>query len=367
MRFTRHSAAAAVMSGVAVASLVLPAAVAHGAATQSAVGPTTTSPAAAAAGYLARQLTGKGHDHYTGSYVSNGKTIVYANDGETADGVLSMDAAGVAQTAATRATTWLEKDVGNYIVGIPTDYPGGAAKLLLVAEAQHVNPTQFGGVNLITAITDSEGAGGAATGEYQQNPGFSGSSYIVSQALPIIALAGTTYATAEPDAHAVTFLANQQCADGGYQSEIRATPGTTACGLEDVDSTGYAIQALIAGGDRADAATALTWLVAAEHANGSFGSPGNANSTALAVEALIAGHRSVTKPRAYLLRLQVGCAGAPATRGAVKFSAGKYSSSALLATSQAGAALAGKPLAWIDKVGARPAAPVLLCAKKRTK
>jgi len=39
----------------------------------------------------------------------------------------------------------------------------------------------------------------------------------------------------------------------------------------------------------------------------------------------------------------------------------KYDGSALLATSQAGAALARKPLAWIDRAGARHAAPVLAC------
>jgi A-macroglobulin TED domain len=366
VRFIRHTTAIAVSSGVAVASLALPLSAAQGAAAPTAAAPTATSAAGPAAGYLARRLGGKNRDHYTASYVSGGKTHTYVNYGQTADAVLSMDAAGVAQAAAARATAFLEKEGAGYVVGSPTDYPGAAAKLLLVASAQHVNPTRFGSLNLVTAITDSEGAGDAATGEYQQNPGFPGSSsYIVSQALPIIALSATTYGVGQPDADAVAFLADQQCADGGFQSVIRDTPGTTACGSEDIDSTGYAIQALIAGGDRAAAATALTWLTKQEHANGSFGAPGNANSTALAVQALVLGHRGVSKPGAFLAKLQVGCAGTPASRGAIRFKAGKYdAASALLATSQAAAALALKPLAWIDRSGARASTPVLSCPTK---
>lgn len=349
----RQFAAVAVVSGVAVASLAAPSAAAKSAT------PTTRTPAAAAAGYLARQLAGKHHDHYT--TVFDKKT--YANDGETADGILSMDAAGVAQKAAARATKWLEKDVANYAVGSPTDYPGSTAKLLLVAEAQHVNPASFGSLDLINAIKNSEGAGGASVGEYQQNPGFSGSSYIVSQALPVLALANTEAASGQPDSAAVSFLADQQCTDGGYQSEIRAD-SHSACGAEDVDSTGYAVQALIAAGDHDAALSGLAWLKKVEHSNGGFGGPANANSTALALQALIAGHRSIAKPETWLVDHQVGCSGSAAHRGAVAFQK-KYDASALLATSQAGAALAEKPLAWIDKSGAHGASPALSCPKKK--
>lgn len=367
MPITRHHAAIAAASGVAVASLVLPAATASGApahhAAASASRSTTTSPAAAAAGYLDRQLVGKHHDHYLASYACGKKTCHYVNYGESADAVLSMDAAGVAQKAAKRATAYLEAHVSSYIVGSPTDYPGAAAKLLLVAEAQHVAPTSFGGVDLVKAITDSEGAGDAVAGEYQQNPGFPSSSYIVSQALPVLALANDPGAGAEPDNAAVSFLAKQACTDGGFQSVIRAKT-IDACGDEDVDSTGYAVQALLAAGNHSAALAGIEWLKKAEHSNGGFGTPVNANSTSIAVEALAAAHRSITKPQSWLVHHQLGCSAPKAQRGAVAFEKG-YDGSALLATSQAGVALAGTPLAWIDRGSAHGASPVLACTKKK--
>jgi hypothetical protein len=349
----RQIAAVAVVSGVAVASLAAPSAA-------KTTTPTTKGPAAAAAGYLSRQLAGKNHDHYTTVFQNQ----TYSNDGETADGILSMDAAGVAQKAAARATTWLEKDIANYAIGSPTDYPGSTAKLLLVAEAQHANPRSFGGVNLVRAIKASEGAAGAPAGEFQQNPGFpSPTSYIVSQALPVLALASLSDVKSHPDAAAVQFLVRQQCPDGGYQTTIRPKP-SKGCSTPDPDDTGYAIQALIAAGGHGKAvAKGLKYLKRIEHANGGFGSPANANSTALAIQALAAGGKSIRKPEAWLVAHQIGCSGRPSRRGAVAFE-NKYDASALLATSQAGAALAGAPLATIDKHGASGASPTLSCPKK---
>jgi hypothetical protein len=318
--------------------------------------PTTKDPAAAAAGYLARQLQGPHHDHYTVTFSGT----VYPNYGETADAVLSMDAAGVAQTAAQRATAYLAKNVSGYAAGSPTFYPGPVAKLMLVAVAQHRNVRSFGGVDLVAKLQAAEGAGDAQPGEYQQNPGFpGGTSYLVSQALPVLALAIAPGAPQQPSAAAVSFLAGQQCGDGGFQSTVRPDTGV-ACSGEDVDSTGYAVQALLAAGAKGAAASGLTWLRQARNSDGGYGNPSNANSTALAVEALIAGHLRASHPIAWLRSHQVGCTGKPSRRGAVKFQ-DKYDGSALLATSQAGAALARKPLAWIDRAGAQAAAPFLAC------
>ncbi|HMC69634.1 MAG TPA: hypothetical protein VKJ07_10805, partial [Mycobacteriales bacterium] len=98
---------------------------------------TTTSPSQAAAGWLARQLTGPNRDHYSVSF--NGQS--FPDAGETIDGVLAMDAAHVAQTAAGRATKWLKANAKDYATGSGftpgTYYPGSLAKLLLAAEAQH--------------------------------------------------------------------------------------------------------------------------------------------------------------------------------------------------------------------------------------
>ncbi|MDQ1696976.1 MAG: hypothetical protein QOJ03_2329, partial [Frankiaceae bacterium] len=199
--------------------------------------PTTKDRAAAAAGYLARQLQGAHHDHYSVTFSGQ----VFPNYGETADGVLSMDAAGVAHNAARRATAYLAKHVNNYAAGSPTYYPGAVAKLMLVAIAQHRSVHSFGGVDLVRKLRQAEGAGDAQPGQFQQNPGFpGGSSYIVSQALPVLALALAPGTPGQPSTAAVDFLAGQRCADGGFQSTVR-TDTHVACSGEDVDSTGYAV------------------------------------------------------------------------------------------------------------------------------
>jgi hypothetical protein len=372
VKLTTQCAAVAVASGVAVASLAGPAS----AQTAQAAHPgrtaavTTTTPAAAAASYLARHLVGPNHDHYTGSYLSGTKTVTYVNYGETADGVLSMDAAGVAQTAAARATKYLEKNVTAYTgTSRKTFSPGAIGKLLLVAEAQHANPRSFGGLSLIHALNLTEGIRGAKPGEYQQNPSGTPTAYIyystVSQALAVLALANQPKAGAGPDAAAVKFLVHQQCADGGYPSQLLTSP-TRACAVgEDIDSTGYAVQALLAtGGRRGAADKGLAYLKKVERSNGGFGDTGapNANSTALAIQAFIAGKVSVTKPLKWLARQQVTCPGTAADLGAVKYQ-GTLDASALLATSQAGAALAVTPLVAIDNKGAKAKTPKITCAK----
>lgn len=316
--------------------------------------------AAVAAGYLARHLAGPNHDHITVKF--GGDT--FDDYGTTADVVLSMDAAGAAQRAAKRATAFLAQHVTDYVGAPPAVYPGAAAKLVLVALAQHRDPHSFGGVDLVDAIVQTEGAGGAEPGEYQQNPvpdpSFPPVSFTVSQALPVLALALATGAVGQPDDAAVSFLASQQCDNGAFPSEMRSDPNDD-CGDNDVDSTGYAVQALLAVGAKTDAAEALTWLESARNSDGGYGlGPSNANSTALAVQALVAGHSSARSGLRWLRQHQVGCEAKAGRRGAVIYQK-KYDGSAVRATSQAAAALARKPLAWIDRTGARATAPTLDC------
>jgi hypothetical protein len=367
LRHIPTTAALAVASGVAVASLALPAAAtAHpGAANAKHPHSVTTDPAAAAAGFLARQLAGKHHDHLTVKF--NGDTFI--DDGETADAILSMDAAGAAQAAAKRATRWLEKDVANYAGTAPNVYPGSAAKLLLVAEAQHEHERAFGGLDLINALQADEGAGGAAPGQYQ-NPGDTQySSSALNQSLAILALSNTVNPVGQPDAAAVHFLATQECEDGGFQLDIRDSG--EPCTAEEADSTSYAVQALMAAGARNKAGHAALWLHKQENSDGGFGeqkgTPSNANSTALAAEALRAAHMNNTKAEKWLARHSVGCSSPAKRRGAVRLQAKYQKATAVRATSQAGVALAGRTFTAVDKDGAHKAAPVLACPAHHAK
>src|SRR3954454_17998445 len=134
----------ATAAGAAAGLIALGGASAAGAATGPFVPGATSVPNAAA--WLVAQLTGPNHDHY------NFPGTTFADDGNTADGVLALDAAQVAQTAAARMTAWLESDVANYAGTAPNYYPGSLAKLLIVAEAQHVDVHDFGGVDLVAAL-----------------------------------------------------------------------------------------------------------------------------------------------------------------------------------------------------------------------
>jgi hypothetical protein len=349
----RRSAAIAATSGVAVASLLLP---------NPASASTTTNPAAAAAGFLARQMASHGHHLVT---TFGGK--VYPDYGLTADAILSIDAAGVAQHEAKLATAYLEDEVTSYLGGTaPNIYPGSAAKLLLVAEAQHINPENFGGVDLVGAIVGTEGGGGAAPGEFQNPMDTDFSASVLVQSLAVLALAGSSV-TAPPSANAVGFLAGQQCGNGAFQVAIRTDTSVDCLTSDnDVDTTSYAVQALLAAGNHAAANAGARWIAGQERGDSGWGeTPGaasDANSTALAVQALLMTHRKAFPGLRWLASHQERCKAKAHRRGAIRAQDGKYvASTAIRATTQAGAALAMRPLAWIDKGGATPSAPTLKC------
>ena len=125
--------------------------------------------------------------------------------GSTADTVLDMTATGFGGAALTDALTYLRSQVhtGN-VTGV-----GLTAKVLMAAEAAlaagrtAVDPTHFGGADLIASITGAE----RPSGRFRD-------ASVFDQALAIIALvsAGATPTVAE-----TTWLAGAQCPDGGWQ------------------------------------------------------------------------------------------------------------------------------------------------------
>jgi hypothetical protein len=353
--------------GVAVASLAfasLPAA-ASAAAPGPAPRPAAVGnqpAAAAAASYLVSRLGGRHHDHYSSSF--NGQS--FPSYGETADAAMSLDAAGVAQRAVGRITSYLRHNVSGYAGTKQSGFsPGAIGKLMLLAEAQHVKVRHFGGANLVREVRSTEGLRDAKRGEYQQNPpGTPKNEEFVSTASQALAMLALAQTSTHPDKAARRYLIAQQCRDGGFPSQLLTNAKTACKAGSEVDSTGYAVQALLATGNAAAAHRGVRFLQKAQRKNGSFGAPGgNANSTAIAVEALVAAHRSVGKAIHWLRGQQVGCAGRAGRRGAVNFQHGYDPAASLLATSQAGTALAHRSLAQIDRAGAHQATPRISCPK----
>lgn len=312
------------------------------------------APAEAAAGWLARQLTGGDHMET----VFDG--TAYPDHGLTADVVLALDAGGVAQDRAAAATEWLADNAAAYLGDGTTEaYAGAHAKLALVAQAQGEDPAAFAGVDLIARLSALR----APSGRFSDKSAYGDYSNGITQSLAVLAL----HRAGGAPAGAVDYLAGTACPDGGFPLYLEQAPCAS-----DVDTTGYAVQALVAVGR--EPAAALDWLAGRQQANGGFPGSGptsgvNANSTGLAATALAVGGRSAAadKAVAYLLGRQVGCSSPAADRGAIAYDdSGFAAATAARSTSQAIAGITGVSLDKVSADGATAAAPVLACAAPPT-
>ena len=256
------------------------------------------SPAADAAAYLAATLAGGVYDYFGAP-----------DYGLTADAVLALDAQRHRPGDRRVGDRCAREHVGDY-AGSGADVAAGAlAKLLVVAVAQGADPTSFGGVDLVAALTALQTPAGRFTDKSSSG---TDSSNTFGQGLAVL---GLTRAGAAPSA-ATAYLLRQQCGTtgaAGFRVVLADTP-CPAGAAADVDASAVAIQALLVAGDTADAGRALDWLESRQAGDGSFaGSPptdvANANSTGLAAEALAAGGRSAAAAKGvtWLASLQHDC------------------------------------------------------------
>ncbi|MFC5667550.1 prenyltransferase/squalene oxidase repeat-containing protein [Kitasatospora misakiensis] len=192
-----------------------------------------------------------------------------------------------------------------------------------------------------------------------------------------LALTALSAAKVTPADSAVAWLTGQQCADGGWPS-YRAD-ASAACDpvFEDSNATALAVQSLIALGGHQDAVDkGVQWLRTTQNADGSWaynpGNPGDANSTGLAVNALLAAKvdpATVAKAgkNAFdgLAAFQLGCAAPADRRGAFVYQSAPDGTPAevnALASGQASLAATGGrlPVAGANRSDAAPKA--LACA-----
>ena len=328
-----------------------------------AAAPTTDDPAAAGAGWLARQFVDG--DHLETAF--DGQS--FPDAGLTLDAVLGFAAAGVAGDSAEAAMAWvgepanLETYVGN---GTTDSFPGALAKLSLTAQVQGLDPTAFGSgrVDLLARLRERLTASGRFSDKSSFVP-FQDFSNGFSQSYAVLTL---VRAGSVPPS-AVSFLAGSACPDGGFPLQF----DQPSC-VSDPDTTSLAVQALAAAGDGAAAAGGIRWLVGVQRADGSFGggssSTGpNTNSTGLVGQALRAEGSTAAANRAaaYVRSLQSGCTAAVAQRGAIALDRrGFAAASAVRATPQAVLGLSGPGLLTLDGTGSEPAAPQLACAAAPT-
>jgi hypothetical protein len=283
-----------------------------------------------AADFIASTLAGGG-DHYVypGSDFFDG--------GNTIDAILALDAVGTQAAQANASYDYLDTpaNLGSYIgTSFGSQYAGPTAKALLAAVAHGADPRDVGGVDLVAGLHDAEGAVDA--GRFSDLPvdcGFPPCDYsnTIGQSLALIALAraGEPLSTAS-----LSFLLDQQCADGGFRGALDGAGCTT-----DPDATAFAIQALVASGAAllcgpgastlpAEVAVALDRgldrLEALQAPSGALNSSdgtANANTTGVAAQAFYAGGRTVPadSAAAVLVTLRVGPTAPVAARGGIAF------------------------------------------------
>lgn len=287
---------------------------------------------ATGAAWLADQLTAGGYVEGFGGAPSYGSTMQTA---------LALAAAGTEEAAFDAIVAFLAADPLAAL-----DDGGGQVQvqslgtLLLVVDAAGLDPTAFGGIDLVALLQGTLGAHTA--GLYgATDPTYDGA-YRQSLALLGLVSAGVT-----PPAAAVDWLVDQQCdgatpsAQGGWEPYRASTavPCTAPDPLlfigADTNQTALAVQALAALGVT-PTHDALAFLAGAQATDGGFpylpGGDVDPNSTALVIQALAAvlGPDQVAAfagpggdPLGSLLAWQVPCGQAEAGAFTSPFSAGE--------------------------------------------
>jgi hypothetical protein len=300
MRFQRILTPAAFFVCMALAAAASPASA--GAASS----PSLPQPSSAQAGatWLASQFTPQG-------YIPTQSDPGTADLSATANSILALASANSDPSTAASALSYMESNVDAYVSQDGADGPGQLALLILDAHALGVNPTSFGGTNLVTRLMATEETSGSNDGLFGTKPqvrDFQAGVFDQGLALAALEAAGDTKGSAIKSAE--SWLLHQQCADGGwtsYESKNNPCNGSPA-DFEgpDTNSTALAIEGLAAQGDLSGAASsnAHAFLVHAQDSDGGWGyepnttkTPGSTDpdSTALVIQSILALGDSPTK------------------------------------------------------------------------
>jgi len=339
--------------------------------------PVTSAPAEAAAGWLTTQRVDGYH-----TVITIGLTCdrVLTTDGRlpdyglTADTVIALAAAGVGLDYSTAAMDYLETNVELYVgdadrVGDADGefYAGALAKTLLAADVTGRDPATFGEVDVLSRLLSTE----QPSGRFSDISAFGDFSNNIGQSFAVLALARVDPSALSPAA--AGFLAGQQCVDGGaLNGNVPLTIGADPCAAESssIDTTSFAVQALLAVGDSDSAAAGLSYLGRSQGAEGSFSDLGveNSNSTGLAAQTLRVGGLDAPADAAvdWLVARQLDCSAPPEQQGAIAYTDGPdgsplYDDRATRATTQAAPGIAGVGLSDVAAAGSTAAAPRLDC------
>ncbi|MBN1876877.1 MAG: hypothetical protein JXA33_21825 [Anaerolineae bacterium] len=197
--------------------------------------------------------------------------------GNTLDAVLAYSTGGYdpatvnAGSEMTSVMAYLSNAVASYSAGGATE----AGKSLLALIAAGESPYTFGGIDLVSLLTQ---------GYYSPTAGTYGDPADAwDQAFALLGLAAAEQAI---PGEAVQHLKSLQAADGSWSD---------AWGYSKPDSTGLALQALIAAGTPSTATCVVSATAYLRSAQDALGGWDNANATAYAIQGLVAAGEDLTK------------------------------------------------------------------------
>jgi hypothetical protein len=364
--FVRRASAAGLLILAAAVGTTVPASASPARASVAPAG--SAGAAQVGAGWIGRQLSPGG------DIITAGK----ADPSATVQAVLAFAASGVGGHKADAAITWLKKHFESYVSPGGVDDAGSLAYVILAAQAMGDNPKEFGGTgasnNLVQRLVNTQRTTGSDAGLFgAQDPTYDGA---FRQGLSLMALANAGMSNAA----GVTWLQDQQCSDGGWES-YRSDLGTPCPAPDpgtftgpDTNSTSLATEGLVAQGavDTTENHAITTFFESAQNTDGGFGLIGassqspDPDSTGEVIQALVAlGQltnpaftQSGGTPPTALETFQLGCSAKASHRGAYIFPGEKGPN--MLASVQAvpGAAEVAFPL---EAQTLRPGLPRLTC------
>jgi hypothetical protein len=213
-----------------------------------------------------------------------------------------------------------------YIKATVAKDPGSLERTILVACADGVPATNFGGHNLLASLKRDIRPNGSVAGRIN---------------LTTFAILALRAAAVTPSARTLHWLVRQQNANGGFSFAKRGD-------LADVDDTGAALEALAGTSDRRARRHAVFFVRTAQNRDGGFpaepGGSSNAQSTAWAVQGLIAAGVNPARVHSHGSPSPLHYLGSLITRrGAIDYARG-VSLTPVWVTAEAILALDGKPL-----------------------
>jgi hypothetical protein len=252
-----------------------------------------------AAQWLAGQLSSNG--------TIPGATAGTVDLSATVNTILALGVTSADHTAARRGLTYLEAHSEQYIEANGSDGPGQLANLIMAAHLLGVAPTHFGSTDLVSRLEATAQTTGRNLGRFgtdAQVKDYNSGPYDQGLALAALQAAGVAAATDE-----VTWLAAQQCPNGGWTAPSKSANPCSGNPADfagpDTNTTSLAIQGLAAQGGLTSAVTnkALAFLTRAQDPDAGWGydpntasSPGTTDpdSTSLVMQGLLAMGKSPT-------------------------------------------------------------------------